>query len=64
MNIKLDLSNYATNSNSKEITGIDTSDFVKKANIANLKPALNRLDIDKLETIPIDSSKVSNAVKN
>ena len=59
---ELNLSNYATKSESA--TGIDTSKWPKKANLASLKSDIDELDIDKLKTVPFDLSKLSNVVKN
>ena len=60
--LKLNLSNYATKSESA--TGIDTSKWPKKVNLASLKSDIDELDIDKLKTVPFDLSKLSNVVKN
>ena len=45
INVKADLSNYATKSDLKNITHIDTSSFALKINLANLKTEADRLDI-------------------
>ena len=58
------MSNYATKSNLKSATGIDTSDFPEKADLTSLKSHLYKLDIDKLKTTLIDLSKVSVVVKH
>ena len=65
-NIKatIDLSNYATKSGTKNISHVDTSSFALKTNLANLKTEVDKLDIDKLEPIPVDLSKLSDVVKN
>ena len=47
INFKVDLSNYATKADVKNITHVDTSSFVLKANLANLKTEVDKLDIDK-----------------
>ena len=52
MNIELDLSNYATKTDLKNATGIDTSSFAKNVDLANLKSNVGKLDIDKLKNIP------------
>ena len=49
--LELDFSNYATKSGLKNATGVDTSQFAKKDDLANLKPDVDRLDIDKLEKV-------------
>ena len=52
MNAELDLSNYATKTDLKNATGIDTSSFAKNVDLANLKSNVGKLDIDKLKNIP------------
>ena len=64
VNVKLDLSNYATKTDLKNVTHIDTSHFALKTNLANLKTEVDKLDIDKLVPVPTDSSKLSNVVQN
>ena len=62
--IKVDLSNYATKADIKNITHVDTSNFTLKTNLANLKTEVDKLDIDKLVPIPADLSKLSDVVKS
>ena len=50
--VELDLSNYATKADLKNATGVDTSKFDKKVDLANLKSNVDRLDIDKLKNVP------------
>ena len=64
INVKVDLSNYATKSDIKNISHVDTSSFALKTNLANLKTEVDKLDIDKLVQIPVDLRKLSDAVKN
>ena len=64
INVKVDLSNYATKSDIKNISHVDTSSFALKINLANLKTEVDKLDIDKLVQIPVDLRKLSDAVKN
>ena len=64
MNVKVDLSNYATKTHLKNITQIDTSSFALKTNLASVKTEVYKLDIDKLAPVPVDFSKLSDAVKN
>ena len=64
INVKLDLSNYATKADIKNISHDDTSSFALKTNLANLKVEVDKLDIDKLVTFPLDLSKLSDVVKN
>ena len=62
--IKIDLTNYATKKDINDIAHVDTSNFALKTNLANLKTEVDKLDIDKLATVPVDLSKLSNVVKN
>ena len=62
--IKIDLSNYATKADIKNITHVDTSGFALKTNLSSLKTEVDKLDIDKLVPFPNDLSKLSNVVKN
>ena len=62
--VKVDLSNYATKSDIKNISHVDTSSFALKTNLANLKTEVNKLDIDKLIPIRNGLSKLSIVVKN
>ena len=62
--IKIDLSNYATKEDIKDITHVDLSKFALKTNLSNLKTVVDKLDIDKLVPVPTDLSKLSNVVKN
>ena len=64
INVTIDLSNYATKDHIKNITHVDTSSFSLKTNLPNLKTEVDKLDIDKLATVPVDLSKLSNVVKN
>ena len=43
-------------------TGVDTSDFAKKNDLANLKSDVGKLDIDKLKNVPSDSSSLKSKV--
>ena len=64
INVKVDLSNYATKSDIKNISHVDTSSFALKTNLAVLKSEVDKLDIDKLLPVPVDLSKLSDFVKN
>ena len=63
INVKVDLSNYAIKADIKNISHVDTSSFTLKTNLADLKIEVNKLDIDKLEPVPVDLSKLSDVVK-
>ena len=54
INVKVDLSNYATKTDLKNISHFDTSSFALKANLASLKAEVDKLDIGKLAPIPVD----------
>ena len=62
--VEIDLTNYATKKDINDITHVDTSNFALKTNVSSLKAEVDKLDIDKLATVPIDLSKLSNVVKN
>ena len=64
INVKVDLSNYATKADIKNILHVDTSSFTLKTSLANLKSEVDKLDIEKLLPVPTDVSKISNVVKN
>ena len=64
INVKVDLSNYATKTDLKSVTNVDTSSFVLKTNLTSLKTEVDKLDIDKLVTVLVDLSKLSDVVKN
>ena len=64
INAKVDLSNYATKTDLKNISYIDVSSYALKSNLANLKTEVDKLDIDKLTPVPDDLAKLSNVVKN
>ena len=64
INVKVDLSNYATKADIKNISRVDTSSFTLKSILASLKTEVNKLDIDKLVPVPVDLSKLSDVVKN
>ena len=54
MKVELDLSNYTTKADLKNATGVDTSNFSKKVDLASLKSYVEKLDIDKLKIVPIN----------
>ena len=64
INVKVDLSNYATKTDLKNVTHIDTSSFALKTNLASLKTEVDELDIDKLAPVLVDLNKLSYVVKN
>ena len=64
ISVIVDLSNYATKTDPKNITHIDTSSFALKTNLASLKTKVDKLDIDTLLPVPVDLSKLSDVAKN
>ena len=64
INVKVDLSNYATKTDLKNVTHVDTSSFALKTNLANLKTEVDKLDKDKLAPVHLDLHKLRDVVKN
>ena len=64
INVKVDLSSYATKADIKNISRVDTSNFALKTNVAGLKAEVDKFDIDKLVPVPVDLSKSSDVVKS
>ena len=62
--VQLDLTNYATKDDVKNITHVDVSSFASKTNLAALKTEVDKLDTDKLKTVPADLAKLTNVVDN
>ena len=64
INVKVDLLNYATKTYLKNGTHVDTSSFALKTNLTSLETEVDKLDIGKLASVPVDLSKLSDVVKN
>ena len=62
--VELDLTNYATKTDSKNITHVDVSSFASKTNLAALKTEVDKIDADKLKTTPADLAKLTNAIEH
>ena len=62
INVKVDLSNYATKSDLKKRTGIDTSKLAVKSDLVNLKTEVDKLDIDKLKCLPTNLRNLKSKV--
>ena len=60
INVKVDLSNYATRTDLKKAT----ENLALKSNLANLKTKVDKTDVDKFKTVPADLSKLSNVADN
>ena len=64
INVKVDLSHYATKTDLRNISHVDVSRFALKSNLAGLKTELDKFEIDKLAPVPVDLSKLIGLVKN
>ena len=62
--VELDLFNYAPKTDLKGATGTDASHLALKSNLAELKAAVEKINLAKLKSVPVDSSKLSNVVNN
>ena len=62
--VELDLTNYVTKTDLKNITHVDVSSFASKINLAALKTEVDKIDTDKLKTAPTDLAKLTNAIEN
>ena len=62
--VELDLTNYATKTDLKNITRVDVSSFASKTNLAALKTELDKIDADKLKTTPTDLAKLTNTIEH
>ena len=62
--VELDLSNYATKTDLKNVTRVYVSSFASQTNLACLKTEVDKRDADKLKTVPVDLANLSNVVKN
>ena len=60
--IELDLYNYATKTSLKNETKVDKLSFAKKTDLANLKSGVDKIDIDKLKTVPSGLSNLNSKV--
>ena len=64
INVKVNLSNYATKTDFKNILNVDTSTFALQSNFTTLKTVAENPDIDKLTPVPKDLARLSNVAKN
>ena len=62
--VELDLTNFATKTVLKNITYTDVSSFASKTNLSALKTEVDKIDIDKLKTVPDDLAKLIIVFKN
>ena len=66
-NVKVDLSNYATKTDLKNVSHVDVSSFALNSNLTSLKTEVDRLDkldFAKLTPVPNDLANLSNVIKN
>ena len=63
ISVKVDISNYETKTDLKNLTHVDTSNFALKTNLASLKTEVDNLDVDKLVSVPFYLSKLSELLK-
>ena len=64
VNVKVDLSNYPTKTDLKNVANVDTASLALKTNLASLKTEVDKLDMDKLVPVPVGLSKLSDVVKH
>ena len=62
--IELDLANYTTKDDVKNIAHVDVSSFASKTNLVALKTEVDKIDTDKLKTTPTDLAKLTNAIEH
>ena len=64
ISVKADLSTYATKTDLKNVSHVDVSSFALKSNLASLKTEVDKIDANKLKTVPVELAKLSNVVKH
>ena len=64
INFKVDLSDYATKTDLKNVKHVDVSSSALKSNLGSLKTEVDKLDINKSAPVANDLAKLSNVVKN
>ena len=64
INVRVVLCNYATKTDIKNISHIDTSSFASQSNLASLETKVDKLDIDRLVPVAADLRKLSDLVKH
>ena len=60
--VEWDLPNYATKADLRKATGVDTSKFAKRIDLASLISDVDKLDIDKLKSVPIGLNSLKSKV--
>ena len=61
--VELNLANYATKTDLKNITHVNVSSFASKTYLAALKTEVDKIDADKLKPTPADLAKLTNVQK-
>ena len=64
INVRVDLSNYVTKTDLKNVSHVDVSNFALKSNLVSLETKVDKIDANKLKTFSVDLAKLSNVVKN
>ena len=64
ISVKVDLSNYATKTDLKNATGVDASKLAAKCDLTNLETKVDKIDVEKLKTFPVNLSKLRNVINN
>ena len=64
INVRVDLSSYATKTDIRNISHVDTSSFALKPNLASLKTEVDKWITDKLVSVPVDLNELSDLVTN
>ena len=64
INVEVDLSNYATKTDLKNVPHVDTSSFALKTDLANLKIEVDKSDNGKLVPVHVGLNKLSIVVEN
>ena len=62
VNAELDLSNYVTETDLKNVTGVDRSKFAKKVDLVSLKSNVDILDINEFKNVAINLSNLKGKV--
>ena len=63
INVSVDLPNYGTKTDLKNVSHVDVSNFVLKSHLASFKTEVDKIDAGKLKTVPDGLAKLSNVVK-
>ena len=63
INVSVDLPNYGTKTDLKNVSHVDVSNFVLKSHLASFKTEVDKIDAGKLKTVPDSLAKLSNVVK-